>query len=143
MEHISTSPEETQNIATTFASTLTGGEVLALEGELGAGKTTFMKGLVSALGSDIEAMSPTYTLINEYPLTHENIRQVVHMDYYRLADVSDLHHLAIDEYLRSDTVVAIEWPDILTGTIEPTYAIRFTYVSPQVRKIEIIKQEKE
>lgn len=109
---ISHSPEQTKQIAADFAKTLKGGEVILLEGDLGAGKTTFVQGLVGAFSHDREVRSPTFTIVNIYPVSQDRIKQIVHADFYRLKDSSELISLAMEEYLNTQTVLVVEWPDL-------------------------------
>lgn len=99
--------------------------VLALEGDLGAGKTTFTQSLAFALGVRRPVTSPTFTLVCEYPLP-DSKRRLVHMDLYRLSDESDLDALGFYEYLQSGDVVCIEWPDRAGDSIPPD-AIRLRF----------------
>lgn len=116
MTTISHSPEETQAIARSLAQTLRGGECLVLYGDLGAGKTTFTQGLVAALGSSARVKSPTFTVMNEYPVTnHPTIRRVAHCDLYRFTRPEELGALELDEYRTQDTVLIAEWPNAIAG----------------------------
>lgn len=83
------------------------GGVLALHGDLGAGKTTFVQGLAAALGVDRPVTSPTFALVLEYPLPGGGL--LVHMDLYRLKGPDDLDAIGFDEYIESDAIIAIEW----------------------------------
>ena len=85
------------------------GVVIALHGDLGAGKTTFVQALAAALGVDRPVTSPTFTLVGEYPLPGG--RRLVHADLYRLKPGTDLESLGLDEYLDSGSIVAIEWAE--------------------------------
>jgi len=119
------SVEETWEVAAQLASELKPGCVIALSGELGAGKTTFMQGLGFALGVQRPVTSPTFTLCVEY-LTPRF--KLVHMDLYRLSgSEDDLLAIGFAEHLESGAVVAIEWPE-RAGDLIPPYAIhvRFT-----------------
>ncbi|MBI5793519.1 tRNA (adenosine(37)-N6)-threonylcarbamoyltransferase complex ATPase subunit type 1 TsaE [Candidatus Uhrbacteria bacterium] len=122
------SEQETKNLAAEFARTLHGGEVIFLEGDLGSGKTTFVRGVAEALGFVEPVRSPTFTIVNRYPVTQGAIRQILHVDLYRLKDPSELTALALEEELRRpDTVVFIEWADHADGLLgSPTYAIIFS-----------------
>lgn len=106
---ISRSPAETFEFARGLAAELRDGDVLALCGTLGAGKTQFVKGLVAGLGGDpAEVTSPTFTLINEY----EGSRlPVFHFDFYRLETENELLAIGWDEYLAGGGVLVIEWAD--------------------------------
>lgn len=105
---ISHSPEETFALGRTFAETLCGGEVLALAGDLGAGKTQFVKGLAAGLGCEGEATSPTFTLIHEYP---GGRRPLCHFDFYRLETAAEALKIGFDDYLSTRAVLVIEWAD--------------------------------
>lgn len=116
MEYVSKNIEETKKIAADFSATLKGGEVIALEGEIGAGKTTFTQGLTEALGAEGLARSPTFTVMNVYPATNEKIKTIVHVDAYRLQTPEDLFNLGLEEWAgRPDSVVLIEWPRMVGG----------------------------
>lgn len=83
--------------------------ILLLKGNLGAGKTTFTKSLVKALGSDDNVDSPTYALVNEY---HSPKGKIFHFDLYRVDDIAELYDMGIEEYLDSGFLSIIEWPEI-------------------------------
>lgn len=99
-----------------FAADLAGGDVVALCGRLGAGKTHFAKGLVAGLGSADEVTSPTFALVNEY---RGGRVPVFHFDFYRLDTPEEVLRIDWDEYLDEDGVVVVEWadrfPDLLPG----------------------------
>ncbi len=109
---ITKSEEETLKVAKDFAETLKGGELVELEGELGAGKTTFVRGVARALGTTVRVKSPTFTVANEYPVEHQNIKKIVHLDLYRLTDPTQLQGLALEDYQQPDAVIFVEWPNI-------------------------------
>lgn len=113
MERITHSAEETQDFAAEFAAQLKGGEFVSLVGDLGAGKTTFTQGLVKALGGSARVKSPTFTVMNEYPVEHASIRKVVHIDFYRFTQAHELRALELDEYRRPDVVIIAEWPNAI------------------------------
>ena len=105
MEFITLSREETIAVAEKFAAVLRGGDVVLLSGELGAGKTTFTKGIAQALGITEPVTSPTFTIIKEYK---GKDLFLYHMDLYRLSD--DLTELGLEEYLGNQKgVCVIEW----------------------------------
>ena len=105
MEYISKSAAETLDIAAAFASKLVGGDVVLLHGDLGAGKTTFTKGIARALGVKDVVTSPTFTIVKEYE--GDRLR-LFHMDMYRLT--GDITELGLEEYFeRKDGVTVIEW----------------------------------
>ena len=109
MNKITTSPEETMNYAKSIASLFNGGMVYGLRGELASGKTTFIKGLLMGLEFDEMVNSPTFTLINEYRAIHK----VIHIDCYRENNINRWIDLGILEYFSSNSLVLIEWPEII------------------------------
>ncbi len=109
-EVIQTSNEsETVQLGRTFASKLSAGDVVALYGELGSGKTEFVKGVCLGLGANEHVTSPTFTLINEYR-QHKGV-PVFHLDLYRVKSISEVAALGIDEYMEDDGVTIIEWAE--------------------------------
>ncbi len=106
------SPKETERLGQKIAKLLKGGEVLALEGDLGSGKTTFVKGLAKGLGIKQPITSPTFVLMKIYPITkHQTIKRLVHVDCYRVPGI-ELSKIGLEDYLnKSDSVVAIEWAE--------------------------------
>lgn len=114
----SSSPQQTIQIAADLARTMKGGEVILLEGELGAGKTTFVQGFAKALGYDGPVRSPTFTLMNVYQVKHSKITRLIHVDLYRVKNVSELQALALEEYIQDSTsLVLIEWPELAEGLL--------------------------
>jgi len=116
----SRSEEDTQAIARDLAERLTPGAVVLLYGELGAGKTVFVRGLAEGLGADpAEVSSPTFTLVHEY----RGRVPVYHVDLYRLqrAEVDDL---GLEELEAGDGVVAIEWADHLPRPVDGAVSVR-------------------
>lgn len=136
MTIVTHSPEETAAFAAQIAEKLNGGETLVLRGGLGAGKTTFTKGLAKALGISRNVVSPTFTLVREY---EEGRLKLYHFDLYRIEDEGELEELGLDEYFRDDSVVVIEWNRIsrLPGKVTE---IVFTVNSDDSRTIEVIKR---
>lgn len=103
---ITRSPEETQALARELAATLAAGDLVLLTGELGAGKTEFVKGLAAGLGVTALVQSPTFTLVREY---NDGRVPLIHLDLYRLAG-GEVEELGLDE-LRARGIVAVEWPE--------------------------------
>src|SRR5206468_9529102 len=103
----SNSVEQTEAAARGFASRLGAGAVVALQGDLGAGKTHFTKGIVDALGSEADVTSPTFTLVHEYP---GGRLPVYHFDFFRLEDAQSAMRLGLDEFFFADGVSIVEWP---------------------------------
>ena len=109
--------EETQKIAADFADTLKGGEVIAMYGDLGAGKTAFTQGLAKALGIKQHVTSPTFTIVNEY----EGRLMLYHFDVYRIADPEEMYEIGYDEYIESDGVCIIEWAELIEDVLPDEY----------------------
>ena len=99
-------------LAAEFIKHLRGGEVVALQGDLGAGKTTFVKGIAQALGIKKDVTSPTFVLMKVYPVKHEAIKSLVHIDAYRLSSGDELLSLGVTDFIsKKDTITFIEWPE--------------------------------
>jgi len=105
---ISHNPQETLELGRQLAASLRRGDVLALAGDLGAGKTQFTKGLAEGLGVECDVTSPTFTLVHEY---HGGRLSLFHIDLYRLEDEEEVLDIGLDDYLESDGVTVIEWAD--------------------------------
>ncbi|MBN2538717.1 MAG: tRNA (adenosine(37)-N6)-threonylcarbamoyltransferase complex ATPase subunit type 1 TsaE [Deltaproteobacteria bacterium] len=136
---ISKGPEDTLDIGRIIGECLTGGDVVALTGELGAGKTCLTQGI--AMGLDIPegyyVTSPTFTLINEYP----GRISLYHMDVYRLSSSLDLEDMGYQEYFYGDGVVVIEWAEKVDDII-PAEAlfINLEHCNGNKRKIRISRE---
>ena len=136
MNYRSDSVEQTEAIAAKLAEGLVGGECIALDGELGAGKTQFVRGLVRALGGPARGVSsPTFVLLNVYPggrLT------VYHLDAYRIGGADDFDAIGFAELLEQGGVVVVEWASRVSSLLPGhTIHVRLTAIEPTVREIEI------
>ncbi|MBU6247057.1 MAG: tRNA (adenosine(37)-N6)-threonylcarbamoyltransferase complex ATPase subunit type 1 TsaE [Xanthomonadaceae bacterium] len=111
-------PDEaaTRRLAERVAAAMEGGAVFHLDGELGAGKSSFARALLQALGVTGRIKSPTYSLVEHYPLAHG---QAWHLDLYRIADPDELEWLGLDALGEPGAVVLIEWPQRGAGAIPP------------------------
>lgn len=140
MKHTTTSPDETFALARAFARKLHPKDVLALTGELGAGKTCFVQGLAAGLGVPLDCYvrSPSFTLMNEYG---GGRLPLYHFDFYRLNDAAELADLGLEEYFDGEGVTVIEWADRFPREL-PAYAIRieFRIVDETTRIIEVINR---
>jgi tRNA threonylcarbamoyladenosine biosynthesis protein TsaE len=105
---ISNSPAETEAIGARLAEQTDVGSVLALQGELGSGKTLFTKGFVAGMGSNAAVFSPTFTIVHEY---RDGRLPVYHFDLFRVEDRHSLARLGLDDYFFGDGVSVIEWAD--------------------------------
>lgn len=131
----SNSPTETEAFGRQFAQELSAGSILALTGELGAGKTQFVKGLVAGLGSDAAVTSPTFTIVHEYP---GGRLPVYHFDFFRLEDRQSTARLGLDDYFFGDGVSVIEWADRFFDLIpEQARWIAFEMSSEDIRVINV------
>ena len=130
--HTTYSEEETQRVASELASTLVAGDVLLLSGNLGAGKTAFVRGLAEGLGVDPEEVSsPTFTLIHEY---RGGRLTLYHADLYRLERAAT-EDIGLEEIGVSDGVLAIEWPDRLTHAIGGARSVAIEIIDDTTRRI--------
>ena len=114
-----TSPEETEAAGAGLGATLGPGDVVALSGELGAGKTVFVQGLARALDVPGSATSPTFVLVNEY----RGRLRVHHVDAYRTGSLAELRDLGLEEMMDGDGVTVIEWAERLERLL-PARAVR-------------------
>ena len=120
--------------AADFARGLAPGAVVALYGELGAGKTCFVRGMAGVLGVTSPVTSPTYTLVNEY----EGSTRLVHIDLYRIHDPADALGFGLEEYIeRPDSITVIEWADRAEALI-PAHAVRVTLAAGDAQSIRVI-----
>ena len=104
---VSSCPEDTWKIAEKLVSLVNKQGIIALHGDLGAGKTCFVQGMSRALGIGIPISSPTYTLIDEY----EGENPLYHIDLYRLSNSIEVLGIGLEEYLEKDGLIAIEWAE--------------------------------
>lgn len=125
---ITYSPEETLALAAKLGEKLRGGEIIALEGDLGSGKTHFVKGLAKGLGVQEPVTSPTFTLLHLY----EGRVPLAHFDVYRLTSPEAFEELGYEEYFSGSAVTAIEWSDFITPFLPSEYLqIKLTRVKGQ------------
>jgi len=131
---ISNSPAETKGFGRQYAQKVEAGMILALRGDLGAGKTEFTKGLVEGLNGKGAVTSPTFTIIHEY---NDGRLPVYHFDFFRLEDRERLNRLGLDDYFFGDGVCVVEWADRFADLIpENARWIRFEIESADRRKID-------
>lgn len=124
MEYLTSSPAETEQLGQRLARHLSPGQIIALRGGLGAGKTAFTRGLARGLGIQEPVTSPTYTIVNEYL---SGRMPLFHFDMYRLLSSDDLFDIGWEDYLTRDGLCVVEWservadalPQPITVTLEP------------------------
>jgi tRNA threonylcarbamoyladenosine biosynthesis protein TsaE len=129
----SASSEETEAIAARLARQLAPGDVVTVSGDLGAGKTTFVRGACRALGVTAPVTSPTYTIGHRY----EGDPDVSHLDLYRFTSVSSAEWGDLEPYFE-DAIVFVEWPEAARGGLpEPRAAVRLEHVDVTTRRISV------
>jgi len=131
----SESDTETEDIAVELASVLEPGDVVALYGPLGAGKTAFVRGLARGLKCIQPVRSPTFSLINEYP----GPVPLYHIDFYRLENQDEINDLGWTDYLDSRGIVAIEWADRVKGSLpHKRFDVFISFGGPDMRIVEVL-----
>ncbi len=132
---LSNSEEETYSLGFELGKSLKGGEVIALEGRLGAGKTVFTKGLAAALGVKVPVTSPTFTILNVYE--GESLK-VYHIDAYRLHGGEEAYNAGLTEFFEAKNgVCVIEWASNIESALPIEYKkISFSYFGENVREIK-------
>jgi tRNA threonylcarbamoyladenosine biosynthesis protein TsaE len=139
MEIITKSQEETIELGEKLADHFRGGDILLLNGNLGAGKTTLVKGLAAGLGVKSEITSPTFTLMNIYPANLATIKKLVHIDTYRLKDERDLEEIGVEDYINSpDVFCIIEWPEKISRLLKNKKTTIITIEAQNENKRKII-----
>ncbi|HEY9165446.1 MAG TPA: tRNA (adenosine(37)-N6)-threonylcarbamoyltransferase complex ATPase subunit type 1 TsaE [Candidatus Kryptonia bacterium] len=132
--HISKAESETIALGKKFAGQLKEGGFVALYGELGAGKTQFVKGVCEALKVTEVVNSPTFTIVNEYHGT----MPVFHIDLYRLSNVDEILGIGFDEYLEAGGICLVEWAEKLDGIIPGRrFDVKLAVVDESTREISI------
>ena len=106
-EYISHNERETEALGARLAEKLPGGAVVAMYGDLGAGKTAFVRGMARGMGLDCRVSSPTFTIVNEYL----GPRELIHFDMYRLSGAEELFDIGWEDYLNRGAVCAVEWSE--------------------------------
>lgn len=146
-EYVSHGTDETQQIARKYAAELITrhhGEpiIIALEGELGAGKTTFTQAFIAALGVEERVKSPTFVLMKEYPLmATPGYHALYHLDCYRLRDSKDLIPLGIEKILMTKgVIVLIEWAERVEDILPRNkIVVHIDHIAEQTRNIKILE----
>ena len=134
MEYITTSPEETEALAFALAQKLPAGSILAYEGDLGAGKTAFTRGLARGLGIREPVTSPTYTIVNEYL---SGRLPLFHFDMYRLHSADDLFDIGWEDYLERGGICAVEWSENVAEAMAGAITVRIEKTGDETRRITV------
>lgn len=111
---ICNSEAETQALGEKISKILSGGDLVGLNGDLGAGKTFLCKNIIKSLGVDEEVTSPSYTIVNEYG-------SIYHFDVYRLNDIEEMYEIGYEEYFFSDGICFVEWSDEVESLLPEAY----------------------
>jgi tRNA threonylcarbamoyladenosine biosynthesis protein TsaE len=128
------SPEETEAVAAALAERLVVGDVVTVSGELGSGKTTFVRGACMALGVRDRVTSPTYTIGHRY---HGSRGEVSHLDLYRFQGVSAAEWGDLEPYF-DDAIAFVEWPEAGVGVLPPPrFAVRLMHADGDVRTVTV------
>jgi tRNA threonylcarbamoyladenosine biosynthesis protein TsaE len=141
--HHTKNAKETQDVGYSFADYVKdhresqSATIVTLQGELGAGKTTFLQGFAKGLGLEGRLVSPTFIIVREYTLPSDEL--FYHIDLYRISDTTELPALGLEELLSNkNVIVAIEWPEKLGKEITQShYQLKFTSISTDEREMTI------
>ena len=135
MTYITHSESETEALGAAFAAKLPAGAVAALYGELGCGKTAFVRGMAKGMGIDCLVNSPTFTIVNEY---EGGKMPLFHFDMYRLGSADELYDIGWEDYLSRGGVCAVEWSENVPGAFEgDEIIVRFEKTGDNDRSITI------
>ena len=133
-EFISHSQLETEEIGQKLAEKLPGGSVVAMYGDLGAGKTAFVRGMAKGMGLSCRVSSPTFTIVNEYL----GERELIHFDMYRLSSADELFDIGWEDYLSRNAVCAVEWSEnVQDAFFGDEVVVRIEKLNDTDRKITI------
>ncbi len=138
MKYISYTTEQTEEFAENLAKTFCGGEIITLDGDLGAGKTAFVRGIARGLGIKDRVSSPTFTIVNEY---RNGSIPLFHFDVYRISSSDEMYDIGWEDYISQNAVVVVEWSvnisDILDMKHITVTISKDLSVSEQYREIVI------
>ena len=134
MEFLTNSPEETEAVGKRLGEKLAPGAVIAYQGDLGAGKTAFTRGVALGLGAKEQVTSPTYTIVNEYL---SGKYPLFHFDMYRLASSDDLFDIGWEDYLDRGGICAVEWSENVADAMENAIVVTIEKLGEDTRRITI------
>ncbi|MDD2807680.1 MAG: tRNA (adenosine(37)-N6)-threonylcarbamoyltransferase complex ATPase subunit type 1 TsaE [Patescibacteria group bacterium] len=139
MKYLTKNEKETMALGKKIAATFAGGEVVALHGDLGAGKTTLAKGIAIGLGIKNKITSPTFVLMNIYQTKNKTVTELVHLDCYRINNYHEMEMIGFNEYAQNPKAVTlIEWPEKIAPLLPKIRREIFIRLrSDQQREIEI------
>ena len=134
MTYITNSEEQTEQLGARFAASIPDGSVVAFYGELGSGKTAFVRGMARGMGIACLVNSPTFTIVNEYA----GARSLFHFDMYRLGSADELYGIGWDDYLERGGVCAVEWSENVADAFDGSeITVRFEKTGGDSRRITI------
>lgn len=135
---ITEGPEETRAYGYILARSLHAGDVVLLDGDLGAGKSELTRGIAKGLGVAETVTSPTFTILNVY---ESGKIPLYHFDWYRLQDTDELYDMGMDEYLGGDGIAVVEWPERCEDAIPDKHlTVRINTIDENTREIILIPQ---
>lgn len=142
-EYITKSEKETFQLAQKLAKDLKGGEVIALVGELGVGKTLFTQGLASGIGIKENVNSPTFVIMKIYKTKYKKIRKLVHIDAYRINFAKEISNIGAEEYFnKKDTITVIEWANKIKSLL-PKKTLFYEFFAEKNKRIINFKAKKQ
>ena len=137
--YFSNSEQETEALGERFARDLPGGSVVAMYGDLGVGKTAFVRGMARGMGLDCRVSSPTFTIVNEYL----GERELIHFDMYRIRGADELFDIGWEDYLARGAVCAVEWSEnVQVAFYGDEYRVTIEKLGDTRRKITIEEGER-
>ena len=134
MEFITHAPAQTESVGAALAKVLRPGAVIAYQGDLGAGKTAFTRGLARGLGCTEQVTSPTYTIVNEYL---SGRMPLFHFDMYRLGSAEELWDIGWEDYLERGGVCAVEWSENVSEALEKPIFVTIEKLGEEDRRITL------
>lgn len=135
MEIISKSPEQTEEIGEKIGKLLKKKDIIALSGDLGAGKTAFTRGVARGVGFTGRVTSPTFAIVNEYMSEND---MIYHFDMYRITNSEELYNIGFDDYLNSDGILIIEWSEnVLEALPKEIIFIDIKNIDENTRKLTV------
>jgi tRNA threonylcarbamoyladenosine biosynthesis protein TsaE len=142
-KYVTKSDEETQHLGEDFSSSLTVGDVVLLYGNLGYGKTTFIKGLVKGLGGRRRVVSPTFVVMRTYVLENKKgIKRIYHADLYRIENSEKLSGIGLDEKISDpEAIVVIEWPEAIEKLPGKRWEVKIEMSNQNTRTFNILEHD--
>jgi tRNA threonylcarbamoyladenosine biosynthesis protein TsaE len=132
---VTDSPEQTEAAGADLAANLKPGDVVLVQGEMGAGKTTFVRGAARALGVTKPVTSPTFTLGNRY----QGRVPVAHLDLHRLSTLAGEDPGLLDDYVDAATIAFVEWPEVAEAELDSAVRVRLEHLGGDRRSIEVVR----